>query len=120
MPRTYVSLIQADYGRSRHGNFEAVLVQGEQLWHWFRDGRYRSSDVYLAVKPVARLEEPSGFCFTSAASANLDGVLARTVQFHSSVLAVSANCRFAGIRCWAPGYASTTRIGRQIDRPLAE
>lgn len=37
MPRTYVSLIQTDYGRSRHGTFEAVLVQGEQLWHWFRD-----------------------------------------------------------------------------------
>ena len=37
MPRTYVSLIQADYGRSGHGNFEAVLVQGEKLWHWFRD-----------------------------------------------------------------------------------
>src|SRR5918998_2534834 len=60
------------------------------------------------------------FLFTPAASANLDGVLARTVRFHSSVLAVSANCRFDGIRCWAPGYASTTRIGRQIDRPLAE
>jgi hypothetical protein len=29
MPRTYVSLIQADFGRSRHGNFEAVLVQGD-------------------------------------------------------------------------------------------
>lgn len=40
MPRTYASLIQADYGRSRHGNFEAVLVQGEQLWHWFRDNSH--------------------------------------------------------------------------------
>jgi hypothetical protein len=37
MPRTYISLIQADFGRSGHGNFEAVLVRGEQLWHWFRD-----------------------------------------------------------------------------------
>jgi hypothetical protein len=29
----------------------------------FGSGRYRSSDVYLAVKPVARLEEPGGFLF---------------------------------------------------------
>jgi hypothetical protein len=29
----------------------------------FGSGRYRSSDVYLAVKPVAQLEEPGGFLF---------------------------------------------------------
>jgi hypothetical protein len=29
----------------------------------FGSGRYRSSDVYLAVKPVAKLEEPGGFLF---------------------------------------------------------
>jgi hypothetical protein len=29
----------------------------------FGSGRYRSSDVYLAVKPVAKLEEPGGFMF---------------------------------------------------------
>ncbi|MDQ4102950.1 MAG: DUF4185 domain-containing protein [Actinomycetota bacterium] len=29
----------------------------------FGSGRYRSSDVYLAVKPAARLEEPGGFLF---------------------------------------------------------
>ncbi|MDQ4093200.1 MAG: DUF4185 domain-containing protein [Actinomycetota bacterium] len=40
MVRTYVSLIQADFGRSRHGNFEAVLLQGDQLWHWFRDNSH--------------------------------------------------------------------------------
>jgi hypothetical protein len=29
----------------------------------FGSGRYRSSDVYLAVKPAAQLEEPGGFLF---------------------------------------------------------
>src|SRR5918998_2648659 len=29
----------------------------------FGSGRYRSSDVYLVVKPVAKLEEPGGFLF---------------------------------------------------------
>ncbi|MGH3694612.1 MAG: DUF4185 domain-containing protein [Pseudonocardiaceae bacterium] len=37
MSRVYVSLIQSDFGRSRHGNFEAVIVAGDELWHWFRD-----------------------------------------------------------------------------------
>ncbi|MGA8517633.1 MAG: hypothetical protein WB735_05750, partial [Pseudonocardiaceae bacterium] len=38
MPRVYVSLIQSDFGRSRgHGNFEAVIVEGQQLWYWSRD-----------------------------------------------------------------------------------
>jgi hypothetical protein len=37
MSRVYVSLIQSDFGRRRHGNFEAVIVQGKQLWHWYRD-----------------------------------------------------------------------------------
>ncbi len=36
MSRIHVSLIQSDFGRSQH-NFEAVIVQGAQLWHWFRD-----------------------------------------------------------------------------------
>jgi hypothetical protein len=37
MSRVYVSLIQSDYGRPQHGNFEAVIVQDGELWHWFRD-----------------------------------------------------------------------------------
>ncbi len=37
MSRVYVSLIQSDFGRSDHGNFEAVIVEGEQLWYWSRD-----------------------------------------------------------------------------------
>jgi hypothetical protein len=37
MSRLYVSLIQSDYGVRLHGNFEAVIAQGKQLWHWFRD-----------------------------------------------------------------------------------
>src|SRR5437763_12510431 len=37
MSRVYVSLIQSDYGLKSHGNFEAVITQDEQLWHWFRD-----------------------------------------------------------------------------------
>ncbi|MGB9280371.1 MAG: DUF4185 domain-containing protein [Pseudonocardiaceae bacterium] len=43
MARVYVSLIQSDFGGSRHGNFEAVIVEGEQLWHWSRD----NSDTHL-------------------------------------------------------------------------
>ncbi len=35
--RAYVSLIQSDYGVPEHGNFEAVVVHGNQLWHWVRD-----------------------------------------------------------------------------------
>jgi hypothetical protein len=37
MSRVFVSLIQSDFGRSHYGNFEAVIVEGEQLWHWSRD-----------------------------------------------------------------------------------
>ncbi len=37
MSRVHVSLIQSDYGLKLHGNFEAVIMQGAQLWHWFRD-----------------------------------------------------------------------------------
>jgi hypothetical protein len=37
MSKIHVSLIQSDFGRSQHGNSEAVIVQGTQLWHWFRD-----------------------------------------------------------------------------------
>ncbi len=40
MPRTYASLMQSDFGGNRHGNFEAVIVQGEQLRHWFRDNSH--------------------------------------------------------------------------------
>ncbi|MBV9650776.1 MAG: DUF4185 domain-containing protein [Pseudonocardiales bacterium] len=37
MPRVYVSLIQSNLGRGHHGNFEAVITEGEQLWYWYRD-----------------------------------------------------------------------------------
>ncbi|HYZ37660.1 MAG TPA: hypothetical protein VE673_13210, partial [Pseudonocardiaceae bacterium] len=37
MSRVCVSLIQSDYGLKLHGNFEAVIAQGTELWHWFRD-----------------------------------------------------------------------------------
>jgi Domain of unknown function (DUF4185) len=53
MSRVYVSLIQSDFGRSSHGNFEAVIVQDEQLWHWSRD----NSDVHL---PWARGQRVTG------------------------------------------------------------
>ena len=33
----YVSLTQSDFGKTRHGNFEAVIVQDRERWHWFRD-----------------------------------------------------------------------------------
>ena len=37
MPRIYASLVQSNLGRGHHGNFEAVLTEGEQLWYWYRD-----------------------------------------------------------------------------------
>jgi hypothetical protein len=37
MSRVYVSLTQSTLGRGHHGNFEAVIVEGEQLWYWYRD-----------------------------------------------------------------------------------
>jgi hypothetical protein len=35
--RVYQSLIQSNLGAARHGNFEAVIVEGESLAHWWRD-----------------------------------------------------------------------------------
>ncbi|MDT7597918.1 MAG: hypothetical protein QOJ06_3464, partial [Pseudonocardiales bacterium] len=43
MSRIYVSLIQSDFGRTHYGNFEAVIVERAQLWHWFRN----NNDVHL-------------------------------------------------------------------------
>ncbi len=43
----YVSLIQSDFGRGNHGNFEAVIVEGKQLWYWYRD----NSNVDLSWTP---------------------------------------------------------------------
>jgi hypothetical protein len=37
MSRIYISLIQSNFGRNQHNNFEAVIAQGKKLWHWFRD-----------------------------------------------------------------------------------
>jgi hypothetical protein len=37
MSRVYVSLTQSTLGRGHHGNFEAAIVEGEQLWYWYRD-----------------------------------------------------------------------------------
>ncbi|MGH3768889.1 MAG: hypothetical protein ACRDTX_27695, partial [Pseudonocardiaceae bacterium] len=37
LSRVYVSLIQSNLGRGHHGNFETVIVEGEQLWYWYRD-----------------------------------------------------------------------------------
>ncbi|MGH3829210.1 MAG: hypothetical protein ACRDRS_01955, partial [Pseudonocardiaceae bacterium] len=37
MSRIYVSLIQSSLGGGRHGNFEAVIAEGKQLWYWYRD-----------------------------------------------------------------------------------
>ncbi len=45
--RVYVSLIQSDFGRGNHGNFEAVMVEAKQLWYWYRD----NSNVDLSWTP---------------------------------------------------------------------
>jgi hypothetical protein len=40
MPRIFQSFIQSTFRRGdNHGNFEAVVVEGDQLWHWFRDNQ---------------------------------------------------------------------------------
>ena len=62
----------------------------------------------------------AAFCSTPADSVNRNGILTRTARFHSFAQAVSASYQFVGIRCWAPGYAFTTRTGQQIDHPLVE
>jgi hypothetical protein len=36
MARIYSSLIQSDFGQ-HHGNFEAVVLEGNALVHWWRD-----------------------------------------------------------------------------------
>src|SRR5712692_9954800 len=37
MIRIFQSLIQSDFGDASHGNFEAVVLEGDQLHHWWRD-----------------------------------------------------------------------------------
>lgn len=37
MPRIFQSLIQSDFGGGAHGNFEAVVQEGDTLVHWWRD-----------------------------------------------------------------------------------
>ena len=37
MGRVFQSLLQSDFGDGRHGNFEAVVLDGDRLDHWWRD-----------------------------------------------------------------------------------
>jgi Domain of unknown function (DUF4185) len=37
MNRIFQSLIQSDFGSRDHGNFEAVIAEGDSLAHWWRD-----------------------------------------------------------------------------------
>ena len=37
MQRIFQSLIQSDFGDDQHGNFEAVVLDGDRLDHWWRD-----------------------------------------------------------------------------------
>jgi hypothetical protein len=37
MWRVFQSLIQSDFGDNEHGNFEAVVIDGDRLDHWWRD-----------------------------------------------------------------------------------
>src|SRR2546423_1092652 len=41
MPRILKSLIQSDFGGD-HGNFEAVILEGDRLVHWWRDNTARA------------------------------------------------------------------------------
>ncbi len=43
MPRIHTSLIESDFGSHGTGNFEAVLLSGSDLWHFWHD----NSDVNL-------------------------------------------------------------------------
>jgi hypothetical protein len=42
MPRILSSLIQSNFGGD-HGNFEAVVLEGDSLVHWFRDNEAPNS-----------------------------------------------------------------------------
>src|SRR5258707_3514205 len=42
MNKIFQSLIQSDYGEGKHKNFEAVILEGWNLVHWYRDNFNRS------------------------------------------------------------------------------
>src|SRR5215210_2844224 len=37
MNSVFQSLIQSSFGQRPHGNFEAVILEGNRLFHWWRD-----------------------------------------------------------------------------------
>ncbi len=45
------SMIQSDFGSGPHGNFEVVLLNGSELWHWWHD----NSDVTLPWQTGQRI-----------------------------------------------------------------
>jgi hypothetical protein len=53
-------IIQSDFGDGEHGNFEVVLTQGRELWHWWHD----NSNVNLPWQPGQMITVPvsSGAC----------------------------------------------------------
>lgn len=36
-PRLFKSYLQSNFGGGAHGNFEAVVLEGGDLWHWWRN-----------------------------------------------------------------------------------
>ncbi|MGH3821830.1 MAG: DUF4185 domain-containing protein [Pseudonocardiaceae bacterium] len=69
MSRIYVSLIQSDFGGSPHGNFEAVIVEGKQLLHFYRDNSDAKLPWVRGQRVTGELDDVAGpGCIIQSAS----------------------------------------------------